>query len=674
MFCTLQREHLFHPKEMSKNVLEPKLPRPVSKRFRIRKPSSVKSKLAASLLNKDSSPSSNTGAIDGFLEQVNNPEYWSTFTDPKTGQKIALTREEISVIQKLMQKKFAADAYDPYAPSVDFFTHKVHPEPIVSRKRSIKSRLHNGMSAWEARAVAKFVRAIRRGVLNAEDILSKGRRRTHHPKSSSSARKAMPPVFDLWGEEAAEWLGEADRHAPLPPIHAPRMPLPGHALSYTSNAGEGSVKALRLLQGNSEQMLQERFSRCLDLYMCPRGIRHKMVVEDATELLPTLPDPSALKPFPSTMSMDFAREDAIGTPVTSLSVDASSGQWLASAQGSRVFLWEIASGQCLHQWTFQEEDRQGALHVAFNPILPMLAVSQGRQVHLIVPAGLPKADLAESVLRKSSASLSKSVCSWSKASVNAGHLTRTIQGHSGDITTLAWHHRGDYLAVGCASQQHAVMIHQVSQAASQALSRKSRVKDGHPSIVSLAFHPTQPQLSVATRSGVRQYALKAPKITLLRRLRLRTPKPSICCVAQHPHGDWMVVGEAGGAMHCFDMTASVSEGNKIDPWRTMQLSSTFGINSTVFHPNFPLLAVAFRSTINNKLTVNAGDALVLHASHDDDRLDGEALIVPLKMLHSDDSTDPSPPPSFPVNSVCTWHPTQPWLFVGRADGRVALYV
>ena len=55
--------------------------------------------------------------------------------------------------------------------------------------------------------------------------------------------------------------------------------------------------ALRKVPGYGK-FLEERFERCLDLYLAPRVRRSKLNI-DPESLLPKLPSPEELKPFPS---------------------------------------------------------------------------------------------------------------------------------------------------------------------------------------------------------------------------------------------------------------------------------------------------------------------------------------------------------------------------------------
>lgn len=48
-----------------------------------------------------------------------------------------------------------------------------------------------------------------------------------------------------------------------------------------------------------DNLIKEHFERCLDLYMCPRLFRKKVNISDPSKLIPELPSPNDLKPFPT---------------------------------------------------------------------------------------------------------------------------------------------------------------------------------------------------------------------------------------------------------------------------------------------------------------------------------------------------------------------------------------
>lgn len=111
--------------------------------------------------------------------------------------------------------------------------------------------------------------------------------------------------------------------------------------------------------------LKERFERCLDLYLCPRTRKHRVsfgydmfllfssnlcpVVDvnlkkcvqiniDPESLIPKLPKPKDLQPFPTTCYIEYRGHSKA---VTTIATDPS-GEWLAS--GTRVIICGLGAG------------------------------------------------------------------------------------------------------------------------------------------------------------------------------------------------------------------------------------------------------------------------------------------------------------------------------------------
>lgn len=59
--------------------------------------------------------------------------------------------------------------------------------------------------------------------------------------------------------------------------------------------------ALRLVP-SYPQFIHERFERCLDLYLCPRAHKEKLSI-DPKSLVPQLPKPRELRPFPNVQAL-----------------------------------------------------------------------------------------------------------------------------------------------------------------------------------------------------------------------------------------------------------------------------------------------------------------------------------------------------------------------------------
>ena len=53
-----------------------------------------------------------------------------------------------------------------------------------------------------------------------------------------------------------------------------------------------------------ENFVKERFERCLDLYLCPRKMKRRLNIDPET-LVPRLPKPSELRPYPNNLCIQF---------------------------------------------------------------------------------------------------------------------------------------------------------------------------------------------------------------------------------------------------------------------------------------------------------------------------------------------------------------------------------
>lgn len=99
-----------------------------------------------------------------------------------------------------------------------------------------------------------------------------------------------------------------------------------------------------------QNLIQEHFERCLDLYMCPRMTRKKVNIQDPNVLIPELPSPNDLKPFPTKVSIDYAFHK---TCVRSISI-SHCGRYLASGdEDSNLVIWEVQTSRILRKYKLE---------------------------------------------------------------------------------------------------------------------------------------------------------------------------------------------------------------------------------------------------------------------------------------------------------------------------------
>jgi ribosome biogenesis protein ERB1 len=188
----------------------------------------------------------------------------------------------------------------------------------------------------------KIVRAIRQGrILPAK------------PKSTD-----MRQFYSLWSTPT-------DSLAPAP-LAAPKTRLPTHTESYNPPAEylpdpnvqlekdeddksftPKSYSALRLVPAY-DRFINERFDRLLDLYLAPRVQRRRLPpgVTKADDLIPQLPDPKTLRPFPTYRALCHSHH----ARVRAVSVSPG-GEWVVSADDvGEIKLWEMLVGKEIKTW------------------------------------------------------------------------------------------------------------------------------------------------------------------------------------------------------------------------------------------------------------------------------------------------------------------------------------
>lgn len=216
--------------------------------------------------------------------------------------------------------------------------------------------------------------------------------------------------------------------------------------------------ALRLVPGY-KNLVQERFERCLDLYLAPRTRRVKLNI-DPESLIPKLPAPRELRPFPIVSSVQYRHPG--DTRVRAVSVSPG-GEWVASGcEDGVVRLWDLGIGREVWRWDLQS----GAVHhVEWCPNKDealLVALVAGRVVvlaplALVAPAvAAATSDHANSAFATSAAN-TKAGAGKDVPGTEAIKWVRPSEGERergvlvrievpGTPKQVTWHRKGDYLA------------------------------------------------------------------------------------------------------------------------------------------------------------------------------------------------------------------------------------
>lgn len=271
-----------------------------------------------------------------------------------------------------------------------------------------------------------------------------------------------------------------------------------------------------------QRYVRERFLRCLDLYLCPRAKRMKLTI-DAEYLIPKLPSPKDLQPFPTVESMVYnGHTDIIrcisvephGEYIVSGSDDTTVKSMINRIRFSQTTIpstnfilpffqfsvWEIQTGRCIK--TIETGDIVRSVAWCPNPKISLIAIASGQRLillnHLVgdkmlvkktddILVEAPKTDLLES-------DRIKAAVQWATSEgEDYERGFRLVLTHFKPIKQVTWHGRGDYFAtVMPEGANRSALIHQLSKRRTQIPFAKSKGL-----IQCVLFHPVKPCLFVA---------------------------------------------------------------------------------------------------------------------------------------------------------------------------------
>ncbi|KAF2484285.1 NUC169 domain-containing protein [Neohortaea acidophila] len=605
-------------------------------------------------------------ALDSLLDSIDIPEGWTGLTDPSTGKPLQLSSEELEVLKKLTRNEAPGDGYDPYPDMVEYFTGKgmemtmplsAAPEP----KRRFVPSMH------EHKRVMKMVKAIKEGRIKPF------RERTEEDREREEQQQEYAS-YDIWSNE----VPRPDHVMNIP---APKLPPPGYEESYhpppeylpdkrereewekqdeedrdTAFLPEDH-SALRKVPGYAK-FVMEKFERCLDLYLAPRVRRSKLNI-DPESLLPKLPDPNELRPFPSFCAAIYRGHEG---RVRSVAIDPEGRYAASGGDDGTVRVWELLTGRQL--WRIRLASDEAVNVVSWRPghDACILAACCGETVYFILPQGELSNPELESQSREvldagfghAASNPSKTADGKDKTPSAAWSRPPTSQQDRGILLTLTlrstaktlvWHRRGDYFSTVCpGTSTHtstAIAIHTLSKHQTQHPFKKLKGL-----AQSVSFHPTKPHFFVATRQRIRIYDLQQQKLEK----ELQPGARWISSLSLHPLGSNLLVSSYDKRLLWHDLDLGST------PYKTLRYHSK-AIRAVKFHPTLPLFADSS----------DDGTVQVFHGKVVGDGLEN-ATVVPLKVLKGHKVRG-----ELGVLDV-EWHPREAWCVSAGADGTIRLWM
>ncbi|GBP58967.1 Ribosome biogenesis protein BOP1 homolog [Eumeta japonica] len=482
--------------------------------------------------------------IDEFLKQCEDPDFWRTVRDPTTGQDVILSKEDLELIARIKESRVPNSEHNEFEPWIEWFTREVMVTPLRAFPEAKKSFLP---SKSEQKKISKIVHALKMGWMKTRKQMAEERR-----------AKKERQFYDLWGSTNEEEEQRRGIHKHIP---APRRPLPSHAESYNPPP-EYLLDKREMKEWNKldetpwkrkytflptkypslrevpsyERFIRERFLRCLDLYLAPRAIKMRLTI-NPEDLVPKLPSPRDLQPFPTTEVLQFKGHTNL---VRSADFDPTGQYVVSGSEDGTVKVWETSTGRCLRTIDLGTS----VCRVAWTPSqgLSLIAAAAGSRLLLLNPGadiGAHRvAETTDKLLEEPPPShdvvvdeRTRTAAQWERVTpeqwvrgvrIAVAHfkpvtqvylkylqclhffrafltskytknLARDRERYAADTIEFAWHGRGDYLVVTMPDgASRSVIVHQLSRRRSQLPFNKAK------GLVQCAlFHPTRPFLFVA---------------------------------------------------------------------------------------------------------------------------------------------------------------------------------
>lgn len=359
-------------------------------------------------------------------------------------------------------------------------------------------------------------------------------------------------------------------------------------------------------------------------------------MSDPNCLIPELPSPEDLKPFPTTVSLDFNFHE---TCVRSISVSPC-GNFLASGdEAHNVIVWSTKTSKILRKYHTEDKVNDAVSWGPTDSPYCLLVVANSDHVHVFAPALYsPEVNQATRAMIESSKNTyaldkkandkKEQFCAWNFTEDYRGEPMISLH-LKNVISKVVWHPKGDYFATMAHNVQMTsqVLIHSLSRSTTQRPFSQTK-----GIIQAVAFHPLKPNFFACTQQTVFQYNLQKQSVVA----KYKSGSQFISSITVHPKGDNFVLGTYDKKVIWFDMDMGS------EPYKVMKYHDK-AIRDVSFHQGkWPLMSSAS----------DDGSLNIFYAMVYNDLLQN-ALVVPVKVLKGAHT----PCPNTKLGAMgCVWHP------------------
>jgi ribosome biogenesis protein ERB1 len=218
------------------------------------------------------------------------------------------------------------------------------------------------------------------------------------------------------------------------------------------------------------------------------------------DLLPELPPPSTLKPFPSFANVYYRGHES---RVRCIKVNLAGTHLISGDEKGFVMMFDVRTSRILKKWKF--EDSVYSMDWSSNGFI---AIGEGNRLHLVNPLigseeTLSNMDFMMDETKTSYNAETGHVLDWTfydrdsdEYLVQGKRISMTLKT---DVSQVIFHKKGDYLAslTPRADNKDQVLIHSLKKGKSQRPFMKSK-----SDIQRVMFHHLKPFLFIATKQTV----------------------------------------------------------------------------------------------------------------------------------------------------------------------------
>ena len=580
--------------------------------------------------------------VEKFIKKANDKNWWREIYDSKNNSSVYLSDKDLEIINRIRQGKFANKKVGEDDYFEDDLPYQIHP-----MSNQIPSKKKFGFSRNEQKTINRLVYLYKNGLMPME-----------------KPKKVEQKIYDIWEFEDEQDLSQ---YRPGFGYQIPRRDLPDNEESYnTKDNKDGGI--LRRIP-RYDNLIEEELERCCDLFLSARTIRKKLDLKE-NDVLPDLPKPEELRPFPTKECMVYKGHES---SIRDICCDPNGNVLISADNGNLVFFWDILTGKIITKFDLKEKVRK----ININKFLKLIVICTETHIFFILPKYLEKKYKEEILTLVKEKIYPKIIENKVAKEDNKGgekennnnitindsfvwHIPKSdskkekqgilfyMKWTQGVIKNLVWHNKGDYFGTLSKNSQGKtqVYIHSLTKMTHQL--PISHIK-GNANCIS--FHPNKPYFIVATNSNIFVYNLQKQELSRKFISNLNT----INRISIHKNGNDLIAGDKSGKVAWFQLELSSK------PFKLMDYHQD-KIKSVEFNNSFPLFLSCSR---NGKLVVYYGKV------NEEELVD--PLIVPLKVLKINTNDTESNNKGNKLFTCACFHPNQIWIFSGGEDGKIRMW-